>query len=315
MTDSQKPARRKVFLSFADPRLNRSLNRIKLEAENLGVFDLTLTKSSDDLATEFLNEFKDELKLGSRGFGYWVWKPQIILQTLDEMRDGDLLAYADVGFHINPKGKTRLLEYFDLVQKSKSGVLGFQGRRPELPMKDDGRPLPTWPEREYSKGDLLDFFNVRGVPEILESPQFHAGLLFIRKCSSSVSFVNEWLNVFRADFKLADDTPSRSANEPGFREHRHDQSIYSILSKMRGTDSISSNEFWYPKSWISQGDWAALEDFPFHARRDMDFGPIENFKRKTRRTLMMFMPSNFWHSVKLMVGRIRLRFEPNRTEH
>ena len=45
-----------------------------------------------------------------------------------------------------------------------------------------------------------------------------------------MDFVDEWLR-FAAQSSLIDDSPSKAPNYPGFREHRHDQSIFSLLSK------------------------------------------------------------------------------------
>ncbi|WP_199104594.1 hypothetical protein, partial [Aquitalea sp. ASV11] len=94
----------KIFLSFADKRMKKSLTRIKSQAEEMGIYDEIIITTEDDLDANFKENFKEKLKYNIRGFGYWCWKPQIILQTLNKMKDGDILQYTDAGCHLNPSG-------------------------------------------------------------------------------------------------------------------------------------------------------------------------------------------------------------------
>ena len=90
-------------------------------------------------------------------------------------------------------------------------------------------------EKYYTNGDLLDFFNVRDIKEIVESPQRAATAFFIRKDPINIEFVEKWLAIFD-HFSLIDDTPSVSPNLDGFIENRHDQSVFSIMSKIRDVE-------------------------------------------------------------------------------
>ena len=78
------------------------------------------------------------------------------------------------------------------------------------------------------------------------SPQYQAGIIFIRKELKMVSLIQSWLDVYSDDFHLADDTSSHSLNEPGFVEHRHDQSIFSLLLKRYGTSAIPAKDVYNP---------------------------------------------------------------------
>lgn len=266
---------RTELISFADSRLSGSVARFKDQAAAIQVIDSVRVFSERDFTEEFQSQFNDHLQPGIRGFGYWVWKPWIIQTPLKQLFEGDILIYAHIGCHINPAGRKRLLEYIDRVNRSKSGVLGFQAIRPEPdgPVTDDGRSLPTWLDKYWAKGDLIDYFEVRESPEITDSPAIQAGIICFRKCASSLSFVNDWLTVFQTNFELVDDSPSRSPNFQGFREHRHDQSVLSILGKLNQIDTVSTSEFWMPRWWSSIADWKALENTPFHAVRDLQLIP------------------------------------------
>jgi hypothetical protein len=285
---------KKVFLTFADTRMKNSLNRILRQAESLNYYNEIIGYNELDIDPVFLNHFKPHLTPGSKGYGYWCWKPQIILQILNSLDDGDIIQYTDAGCHLNSSGQKRLEEYFNIASDSKSGLLAFQAFPPKGPLSHDGRQLLDLSEYKWVKGDLLDYLGVRENESILTTQTIGAGIIFIRKCSSSMSILREWLNVLETNFSLIDDTPSNSINLDGFIEHRHDQSIFSLLCKLNNVETVSAYEYWYPGRHSMKPDWEALKNFPIHAKRDKDFGiknKIEsrikklkyNFKRALRK--------------------------------
>lgn len=300
------------LISFADSRLGETVARFTRQALQIDVFDSVRVSSENDFTEEFLRQFNNHLQPGTRGFGYWVWKPWIIQTALKKLSEGDILVYADIGFHINKAGKKRLLEYLDRASKSKSGVLGFQAVRPEPdgPVLDDGRSLPAWQEKYWTKGDLIDYFGVRESTDIMDTPTIQAGLIFFRKCASSESLVNDWLSVFQTDFQLVDDTPSKSQNFRGFREHRHDQPVFSILGKLNNIDTISSSEFWMPRWWSSLADWKALENTPFHAVRDLQFNSKETTTGANKDLGSALSLRSLSYSAALFVRRVLNLFRP-----
>ncbi|MBK8742076.1 MAG: hypothetical protein IPM02_22355 [Betaproteobacteria bacterium] len=190
------------------------------------VYDEIFIADEYDLDASFRERFKDRLVLGSRGYGYWAWKPQIILQVLKACHSGDIVHYADIGCHLNPAGRDRLLEYFEAADQSASGILAFSYEAPKPPFPYDGRALFDWPNRHWVKGDLLDHLAVRTRAEIVDSQTIAGGTFFIKKNSPSIALLQEWLSVIEHDFHLIDDAPSISPNLPGFIEHRHDQAIF-----------------------------------------------------------------------------------------
>lgn len=254
---------------------------MQAQATEMGIFDEILIFDETHLDVNFVRDFADHLTPEERGFGYWCWKPQILLQALSRLDFGDVIQYSDIGSHLNPQGVKRLGDYFEITSQSLTGVLAFSAGRSLKSFSYDDRFIPDWPDSEWTKGDLLDFFGVREMPNILESSTIQSGAFFIKKTPSTIEFLHEWLNVFYTDFALVDDSPSKSPNFPGFKEHRHDQAIFSILCKLRGVFTLSASEFWYPvKTGSPKGDWNALRDFPIHAKRDLDFGIIRNVTRR-----------------------------------
>jgi hypothetical protein len=246
----------------------RSLNRIKKQAKRMHIYDHIFTYDEYRLDEDFSSHFKDKLKSG-RGFGYWVWKPQIILQTLEKMDEGDILQYTDAGCHLNKKGIKRLYEYFKLADLSETGILAFQSKASDDKNLEKALELL---EKHWTKGDLFDYFGVRDNKKIYNTGQVGAGILFIKKTTDSLRIIQKWVQVYYDDFSLADDTLSKSPNFPGFQENRHDQSVFSIIAKINNIPTISSFEYWQP-------DFKKLKNYPVLALRDMNYGQNIFLKR------------------------------------
>jgi len=70
------------FISFADSRMQNSLNRIKQQAKDINCYDYISVYTEKDLNVDFIKHFKDKLIFGSRGFGYWCWKPILLVILL-----------------------------------------------------------------------------------------------------------------------------------------------------------------------------------------------------------------------------------------
>ena len=272
------------LLSFADKRMSKSLDRLAYQAEQMRFFDQLHMFDEDDLSCDFRTLYKEKLVSGLRGYGYWVWKPQVISQVLDRIGDNDLLLYLDAGCHLNKLGLGRLKHYFHILDSSPQGILAFQSKPPTRdlsPLKYDGRKLFDQWNYEWIKGDLFDHLGVRHDSFYTHARVIGAGIILIKNCKSAKAIISEWLSVIRHDFSLLDDTPSKSPNLKGFQEHRHDQAIFSLLCLKYNVPTLSSYEYWYPKSSSSyrlNPDWSALKDFPIHARRDKDFGMLYSIK-------------------------------------
>ena len=263
---------KKYFLSFASSDLKKSLNRIKNQADFLNFYDYVITYTEKELDSNFHSLFKENLKFGTRGFGYWCWKPQIRLQVLENMNDGDILQYSDVGCHLNIKGIERLSQYFELAKKTEKGILAFQNKPPEYPLEYDGRRMLNYLDYQWIKGDLIDHFNIRDKKDILNTVTIGATVIFIRKCEKSIELINKWLDVIKYDFKLIDDSSSKNPNMEGFQAHRHDQAIFSILCKLEDIKTLSAYEYYYPsKVNLNKPDWDILKNYPIWKKNDKKF--------------------------------------------
>lgn len=294
---------KKHFVSFADSRMQPTLSRIRQQAQAMACYDSISILNENDLDPSFVAQFKKELVIGTRGFGFWCWKPQVILQELKKMNEGDVLEYTDAGCHLNPKGKKRLMEYFDIAHRD--GILAFQSRALNAtPDNFHGHFLLSY---QWTKGDVLDYFNVRDRNDILESGTIGSGIIFIKKCLASVKIIQQWLKAYHGDFSLINDAPSRTPNIDGFIENRHDQALWSILCKLNKVTTLSACEYHPSAKWAPEGadrrnysgvDWSMFEDYPILAKRDKSVNiDIKNrykitIKRICMKVIGMFIPIN-----------------------
>ncbi len=268
---------KRKFICFADSRMMSSLKRLHNQAEQMQFFDEISTLSELDLPDDFRVKHAKLMKRGVRGFGYWVWKPYIIQKALEALNDGDELWYLDTGCHLNPKGRDRLFHYAEVLANTPLGIAAFE--------------LETaCSDRAYTKMDLLVHMGVHDKPEITDSGQLCTTHILMRKCPPVMQFVEDWKSAWN-DMHLVDDTPSLIPNFPEFIEHRHDQSVFSIMAKLRGAAKLSGTETWPGAS----RDWSKLQNFPFWDKRDLGFSAhtIARFFRKIKRIWHMSRMKKF----------------------
>jgi len=76
--------------------------------------------------------------------------------------------------------------------------------------------------------------------EQYNTPQVCATYTIIRKCQESIRIVEEWSRLTQ-QYTLINDSYTVQPH-PGFKDHRHDQSIWSILNKNHKTYIIVGDE-------------------------------------------------------------------------
>lgn len=153
----------------------------------------------------------------TRGFGYWCWKPQVILQSLRQINEDDILIYADIGCEFVPSKAKSLLE--KLQNLSNNDIMGVS---------------LSYQERQWTKNDIFRHFGVENNPKFTESSHICATLIFMKKSAKTIQIITEWLDIFKNHWNLVDDSPSQTPNHKDFRENRHDQSIWSMINKKYG---------------------------------------------------------------------------------
>ena len=117
----------------------------------------------------------------------------------------------------------RLHDYFDAVRLAPFGLLSFQ---------------TSFVEEHYTKGDTLEAMGA--TPEERRSGQLIAGLFVLRVCAYTRWMMAEWKRLMD-DTRLVDDACRALPNAPGFVDHRHDQSVFSLLRKRHGSVVVENH--------------------------------------------------------------------------
>lgn len=235
---------KKYFCTFASYNMSEALDRIEKQAKDINFFDDIFIYDENKLEDHFKEKYNNKLKSNIRGFGYWVWKPEIILKSFEKINEGDILLYCDAGCHLNKKGIKKLESYFRGVNNLESGIGVTQ-----YCIKSENNNLKNidYLEREWTKGDIFDFFNVRNNKNIYNTGQFQATVIFIKKNKKTIDLIEKWASVFEENFNLVDDSPSKSKNFQGFIQNTYDQSIFSVLLKKQ-----NNSPFIIPASEVQQ---------------------------------------------------------------
>lgn len=152
-----------------------------------------------------------------RGYGYWIWKPYFILKTLDCINDGDICLYVDAG--VIAIDNINIL--FDIC-KTENGMLLFENRC-------GNKNGDIWKNIMWTK---YDCFNLMGCisENYKHGNQVEASFQLYEKNNKSIEFLKEYMKYCENE-NIVTDLPSITGSDfPGFVEHRHDQSILSLLA-------------------------------------------------------------------------------------
>ena len=203
------------------------MRRLKAQALSMDVFGRLELHDELSLDRKFVRKKAQIFSLRTQGFGYWTWKPYLIERVLQKLNDGEVLVYSDVGNHFNSHARDQLSDYISLASASPVGICA--------PRLSD-----RFSEREWTKRELLKYFDVETDVTITNSPQFEANFIVIVAGQHSRSFIRRWNDTHERRLDLFDGV-FRCPQFDGFREHRHDQSVFSILGKIYRVAKIPSD--------------------------------------------------------------------------
>lgn len=210
--------------SYADAAFQSARDRLMDSAARHGI-DVLRPWGREDLERTGFYQVQRGVLDRPRGGGYWLWKPFVMLETLKEMRDGDLLVYSDAGIEIIAD----LDPLFDLCRE-RSEILLFAN-----PYDDPG-DAPPISCGAWTKRDCFVFMDCDD-PACHASPLLDASVLVVRKSPRAVAFVREWW-LYCCQPQLMTDAPNVCGlpDLPGYVAHRWDQSILSLLAWREGLE-------------------------------------------------------------------------------
>ena len=204
-----------VAISYGDEKYSNQLKFNGKSALEIAKVDEFYGYTPKDIDSDF-KEKNSYILEKSRGNGYWLWKPYFLYRTLKEkLSYGDYLIYSDAAImYVEP---AKLL--VDFLRKKKLDM--YLHRLPHL-------------EKHYTKRDAFILLGV-DQPFYAETGQFNAAFQVYRKTKFTEFFLGEYL-YYAQDKRIITDDPNELgvSNYEGFRDHRHDQSILSLLTKKYG---------------------------------------------------------------------------------
>lgn len=178
----------------------------KARASSFSVYSMV------DLDANFVRRNLNTLNY-SRGAGFWLWKPYIILKHLDRIPEGDLLVYVDCG--VLPKQDfTQILEFEDISKVHLWLV--------------DGMNFLEWTDPE-----VLKKMKVR-LEESSLSGVMAGGIVAINNKFTRKTF-SKWLKICEQPSLLRPETLPNFKKSEGFYWHRHDQSLLNCLVALHPT--------------------------------------------------------------------------------
>jgi len=133
---------------------------------------------------------------------------------MKKINNGDVLLFLDAGCEIDIRKKDKIKEMFDIVQRDY--IIGTEVGSGYL-------------EKFWTKRDVFVELNCDS-EKYWNSIQRQSGVNLFLKCDKTVKLVNEW-RYFAHKYNLFDNSKSINKNHKGFKCNRHDQSVFSLLTK------------------------------------------------------------------------------------
>jgi len=206
------------FLTFGDgsPQLRGAAARLRSEALQTGIFDsadaYNLRRLRDEYPA-FWARHGDFLLSAKRGLGYFLWKPFLVSAKLDEIAEGDVLVYADAGCEFMPDNRRELIDWLPNAPEFDLSVVPLD---------------PVHTNVRWTNSCCLA--HLENTSEFLQQPILAATFMFLKNTSRSRHLAATWLqwSVYDDHCCLVD-RPG-DVERPEFEEHRHDQSIFSLVA-------------------------------------------------------------------------------------
>lgn len=203
-----------LAINYADAKFSGSQKLNEKTAKKYGA-DQVINYSPSDMDPVFFEKNRGILS-APRGNGYFLWKPYIINQAYEKLSEGDYLIYADAGAcYVD-----QIQKLIDNMEAEKMDIMIFSLENDKL-------------EKYYTKKDAFILMDCNE-PRYWDTPQSIATYVLIKKTSNGIGnkILEEWLR-YAQDERIISGNPSVLATDDveGFVEHRHDQSILSLLSK------------------------------------------------------------------------------------
>lgn len=204
-----------IAVNYADKKFKRAQKLNSRTARQWGA-DKVIEYGPDDIDQIFRRR-NQEILDEPRGGGYYLWKPYFYRKAYDELGEGDYLVYIDSGaVYVN-----KIQYLIDCMEHERVPLMIFsleQERLEKCNTKRDAFVLTGCDEAKYT-----------------DTPQSIGGYFVCKKAPEVQAYLDEVLH-YAQDMRIISDKPNVMGlpNYEEFTDHRHDQSVISLISKKYG---------------------------------------------------------------------------------
>ena len=207
-----------IYITFADALRNQEGNnrivnakKLKTRINNNKLIDEFIVYNLKDVDANFKNKFLHLLT--NKKYFAWICKVYFINKKLKELDENDVLLWTDSD--IDNIYQNGTLQLFNLCNNSEKGIVGFHHN--------------FWLEKYFTKKSVFEYLNVCH-ESYYETQQAYGGILLVKKNQFTINIIEQWLQ-FCLNPLLFSDNNNKYNQHKEFIEHKHCQSIFSLLLK------------------------------------------------------------------------------------
>lgn len=210
-----------IAINYADAPYREAQKYNTKTAYKVGKVDQVIEYGPDQIDSAFREKHQKAFVMNNPKSGRWgLWRPHILMHTINKIDMGDYLIYCDSGaYYLKP-----VSYLLDAMEKAGTDFMPF-----DLYL----------PERMYCKRDI---FVEMGMDEdiYVNTNQRLSTFIVLKKTEKTVALLKEYLRLAIESSFIFTDEDNRLGlpNYPDYRDTRHNQSVISLLSKKFGYPSF-----------------------------------------------------------------------------
>ena len=177
------------------------------------------TLPCDDTLKQYFETYRNH------GYGFWAFKPIIILDVMNKINDGDVVLYHDAGRpEYGYKVKNNIRPLIDIVKRNYQGIGLTEG---------------GWSHNQLTRDECFKLMGC-DTSYIRGKNQLAASWGIYEKNPKALLFLNDWKKWCLTHDAIRTEEPGE-INHNGFSCHRHDQSILTNLFHLYSLKTLPGN--------------------------------------------------------------------------
>ena len=252
------------FLTFANTDFMNT-DRIINQAKSFDMFDKIISLTEHDIP-EYIEKHKQFINDNKYGYGLWIWKPKIILDTLNTLSENDIMLYCDAGLYLNNNGTERFKYYLDKLNDDNINIITFSTN-------------DNYKSKYYVKNDAIMHYYPEFNSELNNDNACYAGIMIIKKNEQTLKLIEDWL-ILCENYHFLDRSNSYIYTDfPYYAGNDCDNGLFNLcLSKYKkivffiypdevNLYSSNGNQLAHTDIDYNTWDWNILDKSPFQCRR------------------------------------------------